>query len=101
MNEKIKQLAEQAKMFATPMKFHLGGQDYARVRDEKFAELIVRECCIALNPMLRDMISRGQGVDLIKLHFGMNPKEITTAMLDASIAQCERELAKKKSGVEE
>jgi hypothetical protein len=67
----------------------------------KFAELIVRECCIALNPMLRDMISRGQGVDLIKLHFGMNPKEITTAMLDASIAQCEQELAKKKSGVEE
>jgi hypothetical protein len=50
--------------------------------------------------MLRDMISRGQGVELIKLHFGMNPKEITTAMLDASIAQCERELAKKKSGVE-
>ena len=68
---------------------------------QKFAELVVRECCIALNPMLRDMISRGQGVDLIKLHFGMNPKEITTAMLDASIAQCEQELAKKKSGVEE
>jgi hypothetical protein len=68
---------------------------------EKFAELIVRECCIALNPMLRDMISRGQGVDMIKLHFGMNPKEITTAMLDASIAQCEQELAKQKSGVEE
>ena len=66
-----------------------------------FAELIVKECCIALNPMLRDMISRGQGVDMIKLHFGMNPKEITTAMLDASIAQCEQELAKKKLGVEE
>ena len=61
----------------------------------KFAELIVRECCLALNPMLRDMISRGQGVDMIKLHFGMNPKEITTAMLDASIAQCEQELVKK------
>ena len=59
---------------------------------EKFAELIVRECCIALNPMLRDMISRGQGVDMIKLHFGMNPKEITTAMLDASIEQCQQEL---------
>ena len=66
----------------------------------KFAELIIWECCIALNPMLRDMISRGQGVDLIKLHFGMNPKEITTAMLDAAIEQCEQELAKKKSGVE-
>jgi hypothetical protein len=44
MNERIKLLAEQAKMFATPMKFHLGGQDYARVRDEKLAELIIREC---------------------------------------------------------
>jgi hypothetical protein len=50
--------------------------------------------------MLRDMISRGQGVDLIKLHFGMNPKEITTAMLDAAIIQCEQELAKKKLGVD-
>ena len=38
---------------------------------EKFAELIIRECCIALNPMLRDMISRGQGVDMIKQHFGV------------------------------
>jgi hypothetical protein len=44
MNERIKLLAEQAKMFATPMKFHLGGQDYARVRDEKLAELIIQEC---------------------------------------------------------
>jgi hypothetical protein len=44
MNERIRELAEQAKMFATPMKFHLGGQDYARVRDEKLAELIIREC---------------------------------------------------------
>jgi hypothetical protein len=68
---------------------------------ERFAELLIRQCCIALNPMLRDMISRGQGVELIKLHFGMNPKEITTAMLDAAITQCEQELAKKKLGVEE
>ena len=63
---------------------------------EKFAELIVRECCIALNPMLRDMISRGQGVDMIKLHFGMNPKEITTRMLDTAIDQMEKQLAEKK-----
>ena len=89
MNERIKELAEQ--IYGTQ----------ATKQEIMFAELIVRECCIALNPMLRDMISRGQGVDLIKLNFGMNPKEITTAMLDASIAQCERELAKKKSGVEE
>jgi len=38
---------------------------------EKFAELILKECGIALNPMLRDMISRGQGVELINKHFGV------------------------------
>jgi hypothetical protein len=38
---------------------------------EKFARLIVEECCQALHPMLRDQISRGQGVDLIKKHFGV------------------------------
>ena len=104
MNERIRELAEQANTIGD------WGEDitegryfvYPNIKNlEKFAESIVRECCIALNPMLCDMISRGQGVDLIKLHFGMNPKEITTAMLDASIAQCERELAKKKSGVKE
>jgi hypothetical protein len=91
MNTRIQELKQQAGIQDNPDQEGL----------DLFAELIVRECCIALNPMLRDMISRGQGVDLIKLHFGMNPKEITTAMLDSSIAQCEQELAKKKSGVEE
>lgn len=38
---------------------------------EKFAELIVRECGVALSPMLRDMVSRGQAYDLIKKHFGV------------------------------
>jgi hypothetical protein len=37
----------------------------------KFAELIVRECGVALSPMLRDMVSRGQAYDLIKQHFGV------------------------------
>ena len=92
MNEQIKLLAVEAgAVYSNDHAVSLLDDEI-----EKFAELIVRECCIALNPMLRDMISRGQGVDLIKLHFGMNPKEITTAMLDASIAQCEQELAKKK-----
>lgn len=35
-------------------------------------ELIVRECCRSLHPELRDMISRGQGVDAIKQHFGVD-----------------------------
>ena len=38
---------------------------------EKFAELIIEDACRALSPMLRDMISRGQGVDLIRKHFGV------------------------------
>jgi hypothetical protein len=40
-------------------------------RAEKFAELIIENACRALNPMLRDMISRGQAVELIKQHFGV------------------------------
>jgi hypothetical protein len=31
----------------------------------------VRECGVALSPMLRDMVSRGQAFDLIKKHFGV------------------------------
>ena len=99
MNERIRELINESTCFKEGNTE--GKYDIEVFDKEKFAQLIVRECCIALNPMLRDMISRGQGVDMIKLHFGMNPKEITTAMLDASIAQCEQELAKKKSGVEE
>ena len=38
---------------------------------EKFAELIVKECNVALRPMLRDMISRSKAYDLIKEHFGV------------------------------
>lgn len=35
------------------------------------AELIVKECGVALSPMLRDMISRGQAYESIKEHFGV------------------------------
>ncbi len=38
---------------------------------ERFAELIIKECGVALSPMLRDMVSRGQAYDLIKNHFGV------------------------------
>jgi len=101
MNERIKALLLNARnMFVNGVtesdnKIYIHGSEENL---EKFAELIVQECCIALNPMLRDMISRGQGVDLIKQHFGMNPNEITTRMLDTAITQCEQELAKKKLG---
>jgi len=37
-------------------------------------------------------------VDMIKQHFGINPNEITMAMLDTAIGQMETELAEKKNG---
>ena len=64
MNERIKELAEQAG-------FPEWTQKTIGFELEKFAELIVRECRVALSPMLRDMVSRGQAYDLIKKHFGV------------------------------
>ena len=61
MNERIKLLAREAGFYANP--------DIEKF--EKFAELIVKECGVALSPMLRDMVSRGQAFDLIKRHFGV------------------------------
>ena len=93
-NERIRELINEATSFKegdTEGKYDIEVFD-----KEKFAEAIIWECCIALNPMLRDMISRGQGVDMIKLHFGMNPNEITTRMLDTAIAQMEKQIAEKK-----
>ena len=62
-NERIKELLEQVGVKYVTMP---GGTVY-----EKFAELIVKECGVALSPMLRDMVSRGQAYDLIKQHFGV------------------------------
>jgi hypothetical protein len=75
MNEKIKQLAEQADAYA-----HLTGEGmmYQKTRErytEKFAELIVRECVGILEPKSRYM---GEGPEVlkdkirqIKKHFGV------------------------------
>jgi len=64
MNERIKQLWDQAAKLESDPSWE--GQTKFM---EKFAELIIAECCVALHPMLRDMISRGQGVDMIIKHF--------------------------------
>ena len=68
MNERIKELAEQARK--KPM-----GDSWCytdpREFEQKFAELIVAECGVALAPMLRDMVNRGQAYELIKEHFGV------------------------------
>jgi hypothetical protein len=79
MNNLIKQLAEQAKAqycdLGDASCFKRLGLVEAVVFTpedlEKFAQLIVRECGVALSPMLRDMVSCGQAFDLIKRHFGV------------------------------
>ena len=70
MNERIRQLAEQAGISLSQKDFSYYWVESAE-DIEKFAELIVKECGVALSPMLRDMISRGQAVELIKKHFGV------------------------------
>jgi hypothetical protein len=64
MNKRIKELAADAG-YPDYMTY---GQDKVL---EKFALLIVKECGVALSPMLRDMVSRGQAYNLIKEHFGV------------------------------
>jgi hypothetical protein len=74
MNERIKQLAQEAGMYVDvkgePWPKWMGAEE-CEVAYKKFAELIVKDCYVALFPALRDMISRGQAYDLIKQHFGV------------------------------
>jgi len=68
MNEKFNKLAK----LATEIQIEPSTKEPHYVFNRnKFAELIVDEACRALNPMLRDQISRGHGADLIKKYFGV------------------------------
>ena len=69
MNPLIKELA--SKVLEWPDTDDDGLTVFDNDELEKFAELIVKECGVALSPMLRDMISRGQAYNLIKQHFGV------------------------------
>jgi len=69
MNKRIRELADEAEKYADDN--FKGQPTYSEAYDSKFAELIVKECGVALSPMLRDMVSRGQAYDLIKRHFGV------------------------------
>jgi len=74
LNQRIRQLAEKANIEFTYDPTETPVRAFAECWEdelEKFAELIVQECGVALSPMLRDMISRGQAVELIKKHFGV------------------------------
>jgi len=71
VNERIRELAEKASLYAMSQLTHEKSIRFQEIFETKFAELIVLECGVALSPMLRDMISRGQAFDLIKKHFGV------------------------------
>ena len=91
MNEKLKELARQAEFGTVHLLDHYGTVDALTDSEqqtleklEKFAELIILECCSALRPILRDMISRNQGVRLINEHFAAEESSsvvITAAMV--------------------
>ncbi len=70
MNDRIKELWSQAGGHYDSGNQHTWPQ-YTIDNPEKFVELIIKDCYVALFPALRDMISRGQAYDLIKQHFGV------------------------------
>jgi hypothetical protein len=68
MNSRIDDLMYQAGLTAQGCWDEM--DEYNREAIIRFAELIIKDCAGALDPMLRDMISRGKGVHLIYKHFG-------------------------------
>ena len=66
MNERILELADKAVEDISSGPWNISDEFCI-----KFAELIIKDCYVALFPALRDMISRGQAYDLIKKHFGV------------------------------
>ena len=67
MNQHIERLLESAPYTTISTEGRLFTQQDVAV----FAEALVKECGVALSPMLRDQVSRGQAFDLIKRHFGV------------------------------
>ena len=71
MNERIQDLAEHCDFYVGNEHYDKSHEEQQRLFMEKFDGLIVQECGVALSPVLRDMVSRGQAFDLIKKHFGV------------------------------
>ena len=114
MNERIKELAVEATKYSNTLMIDyldLSDEDYKEKYNQeynkKFAELIVRECCLALwteechsSDLAFDEVKRNS--KKIKEHFDIDPNEITEDMLARSIKWMEQQLADKKHfGVEE
>lgn len=72
MNERIEHLAREAGMVMYPTGIGISENTLWGDRNiTNFAELIIKECTLALHPELRDTISRGQACDAIRARFGL------------------------------
>ena len=77
MNERINELFDKALDEVIPNTWTNLTMDQLNDIKNYFAELIVKECGVALKPsvQVRDVISRGQAYDLIKKHFGIEERK--------------------------
>ena len=75
MNDRIKELAIEAG-FQYIKEEGIGWAGNYNASLPKFAELIVKDCYVALFPSLRDMVSRRQAYEMIEKHFGVGKQQI-------------------------
>jgi len=69
MNQRIRELAEQATSIVEMVGPQGYTSSYAKFDREKFAELIIRECCSAIR--LDDVFNGGKFQGTILKHFGV------------------------------
>lgn len=92
INSRIKEVFDECQVYTDDL------NPEATYREiEFFAEQIIKECCNVLRPELRDMVSRGQAVDMIKRHFGVEescdmPQECKNEISEIPIAYSTDEL---------
>lgn len=70
MNNRIRELAEQAEDWADGQNFY--ASDYRDYLMEKFAQLIVKECMDVLDPGEHQLIARFQARQVLLEHFGID-----------------------------
>jgi hypothetical protein len=69
MNERIRELSEQAEKYADDN--FRGEPTWSEAFESKFAELIVRECMDVLDPGENQVIARFQARQWLAEHFGV------------------------------
>jgi hypothetical protein len=73
MNERIKELSKQAWEWAEQQEYKDATQEFSDILEQKFAELIVRECAGKVDNILREKKDGGGTMgDEIREHFGVS-----------------------------